>query len=132
MVDRGPKKRKRHWFFWDYIALPLFIFGFLGSLFLGLDQLCVNDANRRLPRYPGAQRLETQFNGLRLRGIGNSLEVVMTPDSLDKVEDWYKDHALSLLKVAQVRGVNTLTHWFEPGDEGAGTNIFYVSQCVLE
>lgn len=131
-MDRGPKNRKRHWFFWDYIALPLFIFGFLGSLFLGLDQLCVNDANRRLPRYPGAQRLEAKYNGLRLRGVGNSLEISATADSLETVEAWYRNHALSLLKVAQVRGVNTLTHWFEVRDEGTGTKIYYLSQCVLE
>ena len=92
----------------------------------------MNDANRRLPRYPGSERLEARYNGLRLRGIGNSLEIVATPDDLNTVEAWYRAHALSLLKVAQVRGVNTLTHWFEDSDAGAGTKIFYVSQCVLE
>ena len=129
-MSTRPKKKKGWWERWGFIILPLFIIGFLGLLFLGVDQLCVNDANRRLPRYPDAVRVQENYNGLRLRGIGNSLEVVTTEASVQEIKAWYEQNTLELLNSGRFRGLNNVSQWTEETDEGE-TQIFYLSQCVM-
>lgn len=130
-MDRPPKKRKSSRRFWNLLAGPLIIVAFLGILFLGVDQLCVNDANTRLPYYPNSTRVSTTYNGLRIRGIGNGLELRNTSDDLALVEDWYREKTIELLNSNSTRGVNNLSNWFEDNAEGEGLDLFYLSQCVL-
>lgn len=118
------------WQRWGFLIFPLFIVGLLGVGFLGVDQMCINDAERRLPFYPGALKVSEQSNGLRVRGVGNSLVVLETEDSPEEVEAWYEAHNLELLNEGKTRGVNTVSRWLEPTARGA-TQIFYLSQCVM-
>ena len=114
----------------NIVVPPLIIVGLLGALFLGVDQHCLNDANRRLPFYPDASKVSEDFNGLRARGIGNSLVVLETSDSVEVVESWYEMLSIELLNEGRTRGVNNLNRWLEE-PENSGTQIFYLSQCVL-
>ena len=116
---------------WGFLILPPFIIALVALGVFGVDQLCISDANRRLPYYPGAERFEETHNGLRVRGIGNTLEVVLTPDTPEQVEAWYRQRAIELLNSGRPRGVASLNHWHEANPEGEGTFIFYLSQCVL-
>ena len=114
-----------------FLGFLLFLMVFIAALFFGIDQLCVNDANRRLPYYPGATRVKEDHNGLRLRGMGNGLEVLLTQDSQETVEAWFEQRQIELLNSGRNRGVNNLGHWLEPRPEGEGLNIYYLSQCVM-
>lgn len=122
------KRRLRQW---SFLALPLFLVALLFSLFLGADQLCINDANRRLPIYPGAILLEESRNGIRPRGVGNTLLVFLSKDSQESIEVWYREHQIMLLNSRRNLGLNGLSHWYEPNDKGEGTFIYYLSQCVM-
>lgn len=115
----------------DILFFPLFILIFVGALFLGLDQVCVSDANKRLPRYPGAERIEETHNGLRPRGVGNTLEVFLSQDSSKTIEVWYAELALEAVQSGKTRGVANLSHWLEPDASGQGVRIYNLSQCVM-
>ena len=127
-MSRPIKKRKRRS---GLIVVPLIIISILAVLFLGMDQMCINDANRRMPYYPNATQIQESHNGLRIRGAGNTLEVVETSDSLDVVDAWYDAHMTNLLKNRKQLGINNLRHWFEESADPEGTKIFYLSQCIM-
>lgn len=111
--------------------MPVFIVFVLFTLFMGVDQLCLNDARRRLPIYPGAVLVQENHNGLRLRGIGNTLMVFSTPDDQETVEAWYQELQVELLKERRQQGISNLSNWYAPMENGQGTLIYYLSQCVL-
>jgi hypothetical protein len=122
---------KKHWLRrLSFLAVPVFIVGLMGLVFLGVDQLCVNDANRRLPYYPNALRVQETHNGLRVRGMGNSLVLMHSEDSSEEVEAWFEEQSIKLLKSGRTRGLNTLSHWLGKSEEGK-TEIYYLSQCVM-
>lgn len=127
-MSRPIKKRKRRS---GLIVVPIIIVSILAILFLGVDQMCINDANRRMPYYPNATQIEESHNGLRTRGAGNTLEIVETSDTLDVVEAWYNAHLTTLLKNSKQLGINNLRHWFEESSNSDGTKIFYLSQCIM-
>lgn len=114
---------------WGILIFPLFIVAVIGIGFLGIDQMCINDANKRLPFYPDAVRVNQQGNSLRARGAGNSLVVLETEDSVQEVDAWYEALSTELLKSGNTRGINNLTRELEA--ENGKTKIYYVSQCVL-
>jgi hypothetical protein len=118
-------------FFGKNLAFPLFGLMVMLLFFLSLDQLCVRDANRRLPLYPGAVRLQEDHNGLRVRGIGSSLEVFQTQDSESVIEAWYQELAIDLLNSGRNRGVASLERWLEVKPDGEGVLIYNLSQCIL-
>lgn len=130
MGTRPSKKRRRRNRL-GLLALPLFLIAILALGIGGIDQLCVADAERRLPYYPGSERVEESHNGLRVRGIGNSLEVGFTPDDLETVQAWYDQLTIELLNSGRPRGVNNLIRRLEANAEGEGTFIFYLTQCVM-
>ncbi len=111
--------------------MPIFIVAFLFVLFMGADQLCVNDAGRRLPIYPGAQKIDETHNGIRARGIGSTRMTFESADSQETIEAWYQELQIELLKTRRQLGINNLTILYAPGKEGKGTTIYYLSQCVL-
>lgn len=113
----------------DIFIFPLFVIVFVGILFLSLDQYCIYDANTRFPPYPGAERIEETHNGLRPRGVGNTLEVFLTQDSQETVEAWYAELALEAVKSGKTRGIANLSHWLK--SDSKGTVIYNLSQCVL-
>jgi hypothetical protein len=115
----------------DILFFPVFIISLLGVLFLGLDQVCVVDANRRLPPYPGTTRIKESHNGLRARGLGNSLEVFLSQDNPEVIEAWYQQLALDLLKGGKNQGIAALRHWFEADPTNEGIYIYNLSQCVM-
>ena len=125
-----PKKKKTFMQRWGILVVPLFIVSILGLGFLGVDQMCIRDANRRLPFYPDAVKVNEQGNSLRSRGAGNSLVVLETEDSAETVDAWYEELSVDLLKSGNTRGINNLVRELESGDNGK-TKIFYISQCVL-
>jgi len=124
-----PKKKKTFMQRWGILIFPLFIVAVIGIGFLGIDQMCINDANKRLPFYPDAVRVNQQGNSLRARGAGNSLVVLETEDSVQEVDAWYEALSTELLKSGNTRGINNLTRELEA--ENGKTKIYYVSQCVL-
>jgi fumarate hydratase class II len=97
---------------------------------LGIDQLCVNDANRRLPYYPGAVQLEADSNGFRVRGIGTSVEVLSSEDEAAAVEAWYEQNMIRLLNSGRQRGLNNINVVVEENEAGQ-SQIVYISQCVM-
>lgn len=113
------------------MLVPLFIVFLLLLGFLSVDQLCLNDARRRLPIYPGAVLVEETHNGLRSRGIGNTLMVYRSSDGQEMIEAWYQEHQIELLKARRQLGMNNLSNWYAPDEQGSGTLIYYLSQCVL-
>jgi hypothetical protein len=115
----------------EFLLFPLFVVLFVGALFLGMDQYCVSDANKRLPRYPDAQRIEETHNGLRPRGVGTTLEVFLSQDNQETIEAWYADLALKAVQSGKTRGVANLSHWLEPDESGQGIRIYNLSQCVM-
>jgi hypothetical protein len=115
----------------DMFMFPLFVVLFVAALFWGLDQYCVIDANRRLPPYPGSERIKETHNGLRPRGTGNTLEVFLSQDSQGTIEAWYQDLALKAVSSGKTRGIANLSHWLEPNPDGEGTLIYNLSQCVM-
>ncbi len=115
----------------DFVAFPLIVVLILATLFLAVDQYCVSDVQRRSPNYPGAERLEARTNGLRATGIGNSLEIFLSSDSQETIENWYEELAIQAQKQGRTRGVASLSFWLEPNPEGEGTLIYRLSQCVL-
>ena len=125
-----PKKKKTRMQRWGFLILPLFIVAVIGLGFLGVDQMCINDANRRLPFYPDAVQVSEQGNSLRSRGAGNSLTILETEDSTEMVDAWYEELNIELLNSGNTRGINNISRWLESTEDGK-TQIFYLSQCVL-
>ncbi len=115
----------------DILIFPAVAIAFVAILFLSLDQYCVSDSNKRLPRYPSAERIEETHNGLRPRGVGNTLEVFLSQDSSETIEAWYAELALEAVKSGKTRGVANLSHWLEPDASGQGIRIYNLSQCVM-
>jgi hypothetical protein len=115
----------------DMFLFPLFAIFFVVLLFLGLDQYCKVDANKRLPYYPGSERVKEVHNGLRIRGVGNTLETFSSQDSKETVDAWYKEHTLKLVQQGKTRGVANLNYEIQPNPEGSGVLIHYLSQCVM-
>jgi hypothetical protein len=110
----------------DILIFPLFVILFVGVLFFSLDQYCVYDSNKRLPKYPDAERIEETHNGLRPRGMGNTLEVFLTQDTQETVEAWYADLALQAVQSGKTRGISNLSHWLE--SDPKVTRIYNLSQ----
>lgn len=116
----------------EFLLFPLIVVIFVGIVFLSIDQYCVSDANGRLPVYPGAERIRESHNGIRPRGVGNTLEVFSTQDNLETVESWFAQLALKAVQTnGRTRGVASLSHWFEANPEGQGTLIYNLTQCVM-
>lgn len=99
--------------------------------FLGSDQLCSYDIGRRLPYYPEATLISSDHNGIRLRGLGTTRMVFATPDDYETVAAWYRALNLEQLDKGIFNGLAAINRWAEPDPEGAGTLIYYVTECGL-
>ena len=99
-------------------------------LFLGSDQLCRYDIQRRLPPYPGAEIVSSEHDFLRPQALGETSIVLTTPDNPETVREWYRQLNLTLLEQNRLRGLAAIDRRFE-ADATGGTTIIYNTSCGL-
>jgi hypothetical protein len=106
------------------LGLPLIFF-------LGSDQLCRFDIDRRLLTYPDATLVTAEHNGIRLRAMGKTQLTYTTPDDYETVAQWFRELHLEQLDKGIFSGLAGIIRWTEKDPNGDGTLIYYVTECGL-
>lgn len=92
------------------------------------DVMCSVDIERRLPLYPDAEVVATEYNFLRPRAIGVTLMRLHTDDDEEAVRQFYRDHTLALLDEGNFNGLASVEYRVQPDDDD-GTNVILYSEC---
>ena len=131
MEALGSKRKPKRSPFVGCLVVLLAAVGITVALFLGTDQLCRSDINRRLPFYPDAALVSAEHNGIRLRATGTTTLVFSTPDDPEIVREWYRQLTLQQLNENKARGLADIQRSAEPNPEGQGTLIYYATECGI-
>lgn len=115
------------------VILTLFLFcgGTLlctGIFYLGLDFVCVNDAQTWIPPYPDAEVVSEDYNFLRPFGVGITQIQLYTTDARQDIVSWY-GQARSGLGI-NATSLATMNYTISEADDGEGHIISLSSECA--
>jgi hypothetical protein len=113
------------------LVVTLVVVLFVVALVFGSDQYCRYEINQRLPFYPGATVLSSEYNGLRVRATGASQMSFSTPDDIETVREWFRQLNLERAKREGPQGLASVNYALEPNPEGEGTLIYYSTECGI-
>jgi hypothetical protein len=105
----------------------------------GIDVVCRNDIERKLPLYPQGVVVSEEAGFFRPRAMGMSTIVMTTDDAVNDVRDWYADYRLELEKQAydertgrrmSAQGLANVSFSVQEDDETGQTLIYLMSECA--
>lgn len=97
------------------------------TLVASADVMCSVDIERRLPIYPGAEVITTDYNFVRPRAMGVTRMHFRIADDAETVRQWYRDHTLALLDADAFSGLALVERQVNETDEG--TELILYSEC---
>jgi hypothetical protein len=95
---------------------------------IAVDVSCVSQAETWIPRYPNATTVDEVYNFVRPFGMGITLVVLESPDSVQEVRKWYGDHRRNVART-QTQGYATLD-WRVTSTVMGGSRIALSSECA--
>lgn len=111
------------------------MFACLASVVLVVDAGCYNSMVKKIPVYPGAQVVSIKYNLFRAFGMGETLALLNTSDSIDVVRNWYGRTVGAAYKAIQ-SGENDAFFFLADGRytitdavEGTGSQILLSGAC---
>lgn len=105
----------------------------------GIDVLCHNDIQHKLPLYPQGVVVAEENGFFRPRAMGISTVVMTTSDSVKDVRKWYSDYRLELERSAYdersgsrkvPQGLATVSFSVDEDAETGQTVIYLMSECA--
>lgn len=105
----------------------------------GIDILCRNDIEHKLPLYPQAVVASEESGFFRPRAMGMSTVVLTTPDSAKDVRQWYSDYRLELEKQSydertgrrtSPQGLANVSFRVEENSSTGKTLVYLMSECA--
>ena len=115
----------------NILLLLLLIFGFPGAIVMVADFSCHSSISTWLPTYPNAEEKSVQYNFIRPHGLGSTLRILETPDSIEQVEAFYYDNIQALVNDGVPRGMGTTDFSVEENPDGDGSLIILFSRCIV-
>lgn len=106
---------------------------------VGIDVLCHNDIERKLPLYPQGVVVKEESGFFRSRAMGISTIVMTTPDSAQDVRRWYSDYRLELERAVydertgrrnSPQGLANVSFSLNQDAETGQTVIYLMSECA--
>jgi hypothetical protein len=101
---------------------------------LGIDGACVADMGPRLPTYPNATITRQQHNFFRQFGMGESVTVLHSDDSVDVVRAWYSKTVGAIeyddLQKGAIRHLGNTSWKVNEEDDGKGSQIILAGDCA--
>jgi len=101
------------------------------SVYAALEIRCYQDTRQSLPVYPGAEVLQEEYSFIRAWGIGETQQILYSPDSTNTVRAWYIDYFFEndLSTPDGFQGVAN-TQWFvTDASDGEGAQIVLYADC---
>lgn len=95
------------------------------------DIACNVSIETWLPIYPGAEDVSVQYNFIRARGLGTTFMILHTADSVEKVEDFYRQNIAALVNKGTPRGMGSTDFNVQKDADNGGSLIFLFSHCIL-
>jgi hypothetical protein len=106
---------------------------------VGIDMVCYNNIEEKLPLYPQAVVVSQESGFFRPRGMGMSTVVMTTTDAAKDVRKWYSDHLREVEKQSydeQTRrrtaplGLANVSFQVEEDSKTGQTLITLMSECA--
>lgn len=117
------------------LVVPLVVLLCVLVTFVGVDSLCYSGLTQRLPIYPGATVTLERHSGLRAFGMGETILILETDDTLETVRDWYGRNAGGVVRRMQQQGQMILINITEvnysavTAEDGTGTQVLLSGVC---
>jgi hypothetical protein len=114
------------------VIIPVAVMIVVVLLYIVIDNICVAEADRWLPVYPGAELVSESHEFVRPFGIGITTRVLYTSDPTSTVFGWYANYQrMTATEGHQQRRQLTIVRWTvdEAPDED-GTLITLYQQCA--
>ena len=105
----------------------------------GIDLMCHNDIEHKLPLYPQALVVSEESGFFRARGMGMSTVLMTTRDSAKAVRTWYSDYRLEFEKQSYDErlgrrtspgGLANVSFRVQENSETGETLITLMSECA--
>jgi hypothetical protein len=105
----------------------------------GIDVMCHNDIEHKLPFYPQAEIISQESGFFRPRAMGVSTVLLTSSDSAQDVRKWYSDYRLELEKQSYDErtgrrvapgGLATVSFSVEENPDTGKTLITLMSDCA--
>lgn len=124
---------KRRWWWTPLVILIIIVGTFicLAGLVFTVDNMCFQEAQIWIPRYPNAEVISETYTGSRPFGIGETILVLRSPDSVIDVRQFYREVRGLQNPNAATQTLGNPRFQLSEDPEG-GTRIILTSACASE
>jgi hypothetical protein len=114
------------------VLIPVAVLIVVIALYILIDNVCVTEAERWLPAYPGAELIHESHEFVRPFGIGITIQRLYTPDPPGTVNGWYGNHLRMTARDGhrQNRQLANVQSTVEEAPDGDGAYITLYQQCA--
>jgi hypothetical protein len=115
----------------NLVLFLLLVFGCPGSIAIVADITCHSSIGTWMPNYPNAETISVQHNFIRPRGLGSTVIILITPDDVETVENFYRQNIQTLVNKGTPRGMGSTDFYVEKNPEREGSRITLFSRCIV-
>ncbi len=102
----------------------------IGGILAAAGFQCSSDIETWVPYYPNSELVSHQYD-LIPRVLGTGVTTLASPDDVETVKQFYRDHMIETLQSGRNRGLASTDWQVRENPDGDGAQIILFSSCGL-